>query len=373
MRSPPGRPAETARPPSGSRPTERHPPAFNRRTTTITVIVAVVLALGTVALIGHVADYHRIGTAVREADKIWFPLCILGEVAAYGGYMLAYRDLARVGGGPALPFRMVARIVMIGFGATVAGASAGGLAVDFWALHRAGAPTHEAARRVLALNTLEWAVLSVAATGAGVLTLVGISNGAPTAMALGWAVVTPACIVAAVWISGGSRCERFSSLPEGDAELSRDPSSWWPWLRLAARRGFSDAIGGLVLLRTIFRRPRRYGAGLAGYPIYWLGDILCLYAALRAFDVHPDVGALILGYTTAYVATALPLPAGGAGGIEASLALTLNAIGVPLAAAVLATVVYRIITFWLPILPALIALPGVRRLAEELPDVPRAE
>jgi uncharacterized protein (TIRG00374 family) len=122
----------------------------------------------------------------------------------------------------------------------------------------------------------------------------------------------------------------------------------------------------------VLRRPRRYAAGLAGYPIYWFGDVLCLYAALRAFDLSPDVGALLLAYTTAYVATALPLPAGGAGGIEASLALRLSAIGVPLAAAILATVVYRIITFWLPILPALIALPGLRRLTEELPDVPRA-
>jgi uncharacterized membrane protein YbhN (UPF0104 family) len=372
VRSPPGRPTTTDRPPAGSPSTERHPPTFNRRTATITVVVAIVLALGTVALIGHVADYHRIGTAVREADKIWFPLCLLGEFAAYAGYILAYRDLARVGGGPELPFRMVTRIVLIGFGATVAGASAGGLAVDFWALHRAGAPIHEAARRVLALNTLEWAVLSLAATAAGVLTLVGVSDGAPTAMALGWTVVTPVCILAAAWISGGSRCERFSALPEGDASLSRHPSSWWPWLRLAAKRGFADAIGGLVLLRTVLRRPRRYAAGLAGYPIYWFGDVLCLYAALRAFDVSPDVGALLLAYTTAYVATALPLPAGGAGGIEASLALSLSAIGVPLAAAILATVVYRIITFWLPILPALLALPGARRLTEELPDVPRA-
>lgn len=373
MRSPPGRPETTARPAAGSRPPERHPPAFNRRTAIITVIVAIVLALGTLALIGNFADYHRIGAAMRVADKVWFPLCILGELAAYLGYILAYRDLARVGGGPVLPYRMVLRIVMIGFGATVAGASAGGLAVDFWALHRAGAPLHEAARRVLALNTLEWAVLAVAASGAGVLTLVGLSSGAPTAMALGWTVVTPICIVAAAWISTGWRCKRFSALPEGDAPFSRRPGSWWPWLSLAARRGFSDAIGGLVLLRTVIRNPHRYHAGLAGYPIYWAGDVLCLYAALRAFDVHPDVGALVLAYTTAYVATALPLPAGGAGGIEASLALTLSSIGVPLAPAILATVVYRITTFWLPILPALIALPGVRRLTEELPEVPRAD
>jgi len=42
------------------------------------------------------------------------------------------------------------------------------------------------------------------------------------------------------------------------------------------------------------------------------------------------VPALVLAYTTAYVVTALPLPAGGAGGIEAGVAFSLNAVGIAL-------------------------------------------
>jgi hypothetical protein len=33
--------------------------------------------------------------------------------------------------------------------------------------------------------------------------------------------------------------------------------------------------------------------------------------------------------------------------------------------------VYRIATFWLPVVPALALLPGIRRLAHTLPHVPR--
>jgi uncharacterized membrane protein YbhN (UPF0104 family) len=73
------------------------------------------------------------------------------------------------------------------------------------------------------------------------------------------------------------------------------------------------------------------------------------------------------------VISALPLPAGGAGGIEATITVSLHAIGIPLASAVLAVLVFRVITFWLPIVPALVLLPAIRRLHDKLPAVPHSE
>ena len=89
---------------------------------------------------------------------------------------------------------------------------------------------------------------------------------------------------------------------------------------------------------------------------------------MRAFgaDIHP--AALVLAYTTAYVLTALPLPAGGAGSVETVLALTLHAVGVPLAPALLASFFYRVFAFWLPLVPALALLPTVPKLNEDLPE-----
>ena len=109
-----------------------------------------------------------------------------------------------------------------------------------------------------------------------------------------------------------------------------------------------------------------------GFAVFWAGDIITLYAALRAFEVHPAVPALVLAYSTAYVVTMLPLPAGGSGGIEAGLAFSLNAVGIPLAQALVATLVYRFFTLWLPILPAALAAAKVRELDRELPRIPRA-
>jgi uncharacterized protein (TIRG00374 family) len=133
----------------------------------------------------------------------------------------------------------------------------------------------------------------------------------------------------------------------------------------------ADAIGGVVLVRHLVVHAGRYPLALLGFPVFWAGDVLTLYAGLRAFGVHVGLAALVLAYTTAYVVTSLPLPAGGAGGVEAGLAFSLNAVGVPLAPALLATLVYRFFTLWLPIAIAALALTQVEKLAAELPHVQR--
>ncbi len=137
----------------------------------------------------------------------------------------------------------------------------------------------------------------------------------------------------------------------------------------------SAQLAALALERRagdLLRRPLAHSAALAGFPLYWAGDILTLYAALRAFAVHPHLVPLVLAYVSAFVLTALPLPAGGSGGVEAGLTFSLNAVGIPLAPALLATLVYRAFTLWLPVGPALALLPQVRVLDRELPRVPRA-
>jgi Lysylphosphatidylglycerol synthase TM region len=124
------------------------------------------------------------------------------------------------------------------------------------------------------------------------------------------------------------------------------------------------------VVRAIVRRPADYPAGVLGFPLYWAGDVLTLYAALRAFDVSVDPLALVLAYASGYVISALPLPAGGAGATEATLASAVRLVGVPFAPAVLAAVLYRVFSFWLPIIPALLFVPLGRGLAQDLTRTP---
>jgi uncharacterized protein (TIRG00374 family) len=139
----------------------------------------------------------------------------------------------------------------------------------------------------------------------------------------------------------------------------------------AGQEGLADAIGGVFVVRHLLTHPRSHPAGILGFAVYWFGHIFTLYVALRAFGIDDvDLPPLVLAFATGYVATALPLPGGGSGGIEAALAFSLRAVGVPLAPALLAALVYRFFTFWLPILPALVLFPTVKSLDRELAHTP---
>jgi uncharacterized membrane protein YbhN (UPF0104 family) len=340
---------------------------LERKKVVLTGILALVLAAGVVAAIGQFANYHRMLNALEQADKRWFALGLAGEISAYVGYVIAYRDVAGALGGPKLSYWTSTRVVMVGFGAFIAGSSFGTLGVDYWALHRAGERPHQAARRVLALNTLEWGILATLAATAGAVELAGIGPEAPLGMEIGWLTVVPLCVAAAIWVTQPRRVDRFTALPGARVALHRDPRTWWRWLRRTSRAALADAIGGVVLVRHLVTHPRWHHAALTGFLLFWAGDIFTLWTALRAFDVHVGLAPLVLAYTTGYVVTSLPLPAGGAGGVEAGLAFTLTAIGISLIPALLATLVYRIYTLWLPLLVAAAFVPQLPRLSEELP------
>jgi uncharacterized membrane protein YbhN (UPF0104 family) len=343
---------------------------IDRRKAILTGVAALVLAVAAVFGIGQITSLHHVVRALGRGDHSWFPVCLAGALLAYAGYVGAYRDVARFNGGPCLGVWTTLRIVVIGFGAVLIGSSAGTLGIDYWALHRAGEPRHAALRRVLAVSTLQWFVLAILACLAAAVTIAGPWH-APRAMEVVWLVVVPVCIALAVWVSAPRRSERLTSLPTDQVRLERNPRSWGRWLWHGGRAVLSDSIGGVVIVRLLLRRPFAHPAALLGFPLYWAGDVVILYAALRAFGVHPHPVPLVLAYATGFVITALPLPAGGSGGVEAGLTFALNSIGIALAPALLGTLVYRAFTLWLPVVPAIALLPQVRTLDRELPQVPR--
>jgi uncharacterized membrane protein YbhN (UPF0104 family) len=346
----------------------------DRRRALISIGLALVLAIGAIGLIGEVANYHRMGRALTEAHHVWLVGCLVGEALAYVGYILAYRDVARVGDGPCLPIWTVTRIVVVGFGAFVLGSTPGGLAVDYWALHRATGNGRDAARRVLALNTLEWAVLGAFAFVSAAILLVGRADGVPLPLIVMWLVVLPVCAVLGLWLARPERIERLTSEPPRRREATHGPAirQRARWVLVIAREGLGDALAGILVIRALLSDPVRNWAGIIGFAIYWAGDLLALYAGLKAFGIDIGPARLTVAYTTGYMITALPLPAGGAGATEATMAWTLNIVGVSFAPGLLAAVAYRLFAFWLPLIPALAFLPLTGGLAEDLERIRRA-
>ncbi|MBE0527782.1 MAG: flippase-like domain-containing protein [Thermoleophilia bacterium] len=101
---------------------------------------------------------------------------------------------------------------------------------------------------------------------------------------------------------------------------------------------------------------------------FWFFDMLCLWCTFAAFGYTIGLGHLLVGYVIAYsIGTLAPTP-GGLGAVEGIMIALYASFGVPSAVAVAVVLIYRIINFWLPILPGFIAYaivrPGRRLVAE---------
>ena len=79
-------------------------------------------------------------------------------------------------------------------------------------------------------------------------------------------------------------------------------------------------------------------------------DFGCLLCALRATGAHPQPSLALLAYAAANIVALIPLTPGGLGIVEASLASLLVLAGVPSSSAFVATLAYRLFSYWLPVL-----------------------
>jgi uncharacterized membrane protein YbhN (UPF0104 family) len=84
-------------------------------------------------------------------------------------------------------------------------------------------------------------------------------------------------------------------------------------------------------------------------------DYLCLLFALRATGSHPRPSLILVAYAVAGIVGMIPLTPGGLGLVEASLTGLLVLAQVNSSQAVLATLTYRIASYWVPLLAGPIA------------------
>jgi uncharacterized protein (TIRG00374 family) len=101
-----------------------------------------------------------------------------------------------------------------------------------------------------------------------------------------------------------------------------------------------------TLRRTFGKRWRNASLAAAGKPLL---DYFALLACLRAVGAEPSPSLVLLAYVAASFLGMIPLTPGGLGFVEAGLTGMLALAGVGGAAAAVATLAYRLISFWLPI------------------------
>jgi glycosyltransferase 2 family protein len=118
------------------------------------------------------------------------------------------------------------------------------------------------------------------------------------------------------------------------------------------------SLGGVV---DAVRSPGKLALLLGGSALVTLSYIGCVYVSTRAFGGSLSLAAVGAVYLLgAAIAAAAPTP-GGLGALEAAVISGLVASGMDHTIAVPAVFLFRLATFWLPILPGWAAFTWLRR------------
>jgi glycosyltransferase 2 family protein len=132
------------------------------------------------------------------------------------------------------------------------------------------------------------------------------------------------------------------------------------WSPLGRRRVVTPALRAGRELAGVLRRPGKAAQLLGGSAGVTLTYALALVGCLAAFNAQVPLASTVAVYLAgAAVASVSPTP-GGLGAMEAALVAGLTAVGAPAGPAVAGVLAFRLLTFWLPILPGWLAYRALR-------------
>jgi undecaprenyl-diphosphatase len=272
---------------------------------------------------------------VRDADRAWAPWVLATSALTYGGAAVSLAGAVPV---HLRPVPLLAAQLASSFAGRLVPAGIGGMALNVRYLQRSGLD--------LATATSSIGLSYAAGTAVHVVLLLGFAVAAGRSLTASVGPVgSPAVLWGALGLLGVSLAA--VAVPAVRRQLAARLA---PPLRRSAH-GVAAALhspGGLALL-------------FGGSAATTLGYLGCLYASTRALG--GDVGLATVGVVYlagATVAAAAPTP-GGLGAIEAALVAGLVGAGMDHTIAVPAVFLYRLATFWLPVLPGWAAFTWLRR------------
>jgi uncharacterized membrane protein YbhN (UPF0104 family) len=315
--------------------------SLNRRPR-FALLLSALIAGGTIVAIAASDKPRALWHAFAQLQPAWLLAALGAELFAYVGYVVAYRSTMLAPGSPRLSLMLTVRLVVAGFGPFM---PLGGFSFDRLALRAVHRSRRGARTQVLALGVIEYLLLASAAWVCALILLLQ-SQRASLVLTLPWILAVPPGFALGWWATQ-ERVLRYFHGSHG-----------------RARRWIGELLDGVAVMRSVVLHPRERSGALIGMTIYWAAEIACLAFALRCFEVALSVPALVLAYATGYAASRRSLPLGGAGVTEALLTLSLIAVHVHAAHALLSVLAYRLVNFLVPVLPGLLAHSSLESLLE---------
>jgi uncharacterized protein (TIRG00374 family) len=274
-----------------------------------------------------------VASLISHADWRWFGVGLLASAVSYLAAALMLIGF--------VPEQLrLSRTVLVQLAASfvklVAPAAVGGIAVNTRYLQKAGVPAGQAAASVGASQL----------TGMGCHVLLILLFGYVTGSSTGPSLPPSRIIIIALLAA---------------AVLTIVVFSIGPLRRLITSRTRSLFAGAVPRLLDVLQSPKKITTGLGGTLMLTAAFVLCLDASIRAFGGSLGLTTVAVVFLTGNaLGSAVPTP-GGLGAVEGALSLGLTLAGLPAGTATSAVLLFRLLTFWLPVLPGWAAFSYLQR------------
>ena len=342
---------------------DQEPSFFEDPKRIVQTVVAVVVLVAAIyflfpELVGIEDGVRRLG----DGDPIWVTIAFAFSILMFLSYVGLFKGI--IGERLRLRWSESYQITMAGLAATrlFSAGGAGGIVLTYWALRKAGMPRKDSAGRMVAFLVLLYAVYMFTLVINGVLLETGVFVG-PNPAGL---TIVPAALAGSVII-----LFLLIALIPGDFQRRLAESS--PDTRLG-RIGVGLAsvpetmAAGTRMAIAIVRNPSRGGLALAGAVGFWAANIAILWASFKAFDVNVGGAVIVQGFFVGMVANLFPFAPGGVGAVDAGMIGAFVLFGLPGGAVFAAVLCYRVIAFWLPLPPGVVAFFQLRKTVKRWED-----
>lgn len=333
----------------------------DRRKIVSGILLVLLLVVAIYVLFPKIVGADEAVSNLDEAEWYWILVAIGFNVLAFAAYVALFRGIL---GGTRddqvhrrLDLRASYQITMAGLAATriFSAAGAGGIVLTYWALRKAGMPRRRAACRMVAFLVLTYFVYLAALVAFGVLLRTSVLPGrAPLA-----GTVVPAAIAAGVILLFGM----IALIPQDFERRIQHYAGGYRRTRYLQRiaKGPATLATGVRTAIAYLRHPQRGLLAVGGAVGFWAANIGVLWAAFEAFGGHVPFAVLVQGFFVGMAANLIPSPAGGVGAVDAGMIGAFSIFGIDDSVVFPAVLTYRVIAFWLPIPPGIVAFIQLRK------------
>jgi uncharacterized protein (TIRG00374 family) len=328
---------------------------FSGRRMLQTLFVVLLLIVAIYFLFPSLVGLEDAVAKVGDAKIGWVIVGVGFGFAMFGTYITLFRGVV---GGDELPltWREAYEINMASLAASriFSAGGAGGIALTYWALRKAGMDARRSTQRMVVFLALQYTFYPLAIIVCGILLRTGVLSGKNSA----GLTIIPAAIAGVIVGLG----VLVALIPR---DLERRIAGWSQGHRrvgLARRlaRGPETVADGLRKAFDLMRHPKHGAAALLGAAGFWATQIAILWASFRAFDVSVPLAVLVMGFFLGMVANLIPFVPGGVGAVDAGLIGAYVLFGLPEATCFAAVLIYRLIAFWMPLPPGIVAFFQLR-------------